>query len=251
MRHTIFYFLTSLLFCTLPSCDKEEKENDRDITDLPISCSARDCEYVFLSNDYLPNMESAPKIMDKTEEIMANKYCIFANVTSYTPQMYEETHTTYTTTKDKAMEEQIKEYVRLKYVSEFQRALQLGGLFSFATEYRKETCTSIQITASSTLFGQEPGTDLSGHFEFYETRESIGALGSFLFDSNKKLLGELERHTSISEYLAYKPIMFAKADLHLKDIPPEAPLQTTFTMSVTLKSGKKIEGQTVVTLLPE
>lgn len=250
------------------SCNKEK-------ADVPSGYSwafvPRDCEYLFLRNAYIDSSsyyslsekqreEMLKKgyqlIMVKqaeTSETPAQHFCLTLDVTNYTLEMIKdlpdgEYSTSLMSTPDQTMENIMNEEMRhgnrtSKSPMAFTRSESSPMMYVKLIEYRKNELKSLKVMSNVTMFGNMPGSDLTGYFEIFGDKSN-----TFLFDYRRKYLGRLIIGMSIEEYLATRPIVNPSLYLHLKDVPPEAPLKTDFIVEMELDGGIMLRDTTTITL---
>ncbi len=224
----------------------------------------RDCDYLFIKNNsvdssayYSLSKKELEKLLDEgheapliirklsSSETKANHYCMTLDVTSYTPEMAEANHdaiySDFMSEPDLELEGIMAQELRLSSRKTKSSSMPMTNLIRL--EYRKVELKSLKVMSTSTLFGIDPKIDLSEHFEIFGDESN-----QFLFNHRKKLLGRLERGMGIDKYLALRPIVNPSLYIHLKDMPPEVPVNTDFIVEMELDGGKVLRDTTTVTL---
>lgn len=97
-----------------------------------------------------------------------------------------------------------------------------NGALPISVDYTTEVCKSIRIT----LYDKDDTfiRDITDNARFYYIWGPYYAeerVANLLIDSNKKLLGFIKFGTTIKEYLAYKPMLFADAHFIFDGIDKE------------------------------
>ena len=123
------------------------------------------------------------------------------------------------------IEDQIRRYYTL-----FLRRNEGGGNV-ITVDYRMEKCLDIRITSPVTLFGETPGSDISGHFTFLSSEDWT----DFIITDDDRLIGTIPTGMTIREYLSKSPLVFPKALLSVDSTPDGAPSETTLSITVTLE----------------
>ena len=250
------------------SCNKEK-------ADAPSGFSwafvPRDCEYLFIRNAYVDSSlyyslsekqreemlgKGYQLIMIKqteTSETPARHFCLTLDVTNYTLEMIKdlpngEYSTSLKSTPDQTMEDIMDEEMRhrnrtSKSPMTFTRSESAPMTLVKYIEYRKIELKSLKVLSNSTMFGNMPGSDLSGYFEIFGDESN-----TFLFDYRRNYLGRLITGMGVEEYLALRPIVNPSLYLHLKDVPPETPLKTDLIVEMELDGGIMLRDTTTVTL---
>lgn len=265
MQKALAILLAALCFI---SCNKEK-------ADAPSGFSwafiPRDCEYLFLRNAYVDSSlyyslsekqreemlgKGYQLIMVKqteTSETPARYFCLTLDVTNYTLEMIKnlpdgEYSTSLISSPDQTMENIMDEEMRHGYRTSkssmtFTRSESSPMAYIKYIEYRKIELKSLKVMSDVTMFGNKPGSDLSGHFEIFGDESN-----TFLFDYKRNYHGRLETGMRIEEYLALRPIVNPSLYLHLKDVPAETPLKTDFIVEMELEGGIILQDTTTVTL---
>ena len=265
MQKALVILLAALCFI---SCNKEK-------ADAPSGFSwafiPRDCEYLFLRNAYVDSSlyyslsekqreemlgKGYQLIMVKqteTSETPARYFCLTLDVTNYTLEMIKnlpdgEYSTSLMSSPDQTMENIMDEEMRHGYRTSkssmtFTRSESSPMAYIKYIEYRKIELKSLKVMSDVTMFGNKPGSDLSGHFEIFGDKSN-----TFFFDYRRNYLGRLETGMGIEEYLALRPIVNPSLYLHLKDVPPETPLKTDLIVEMELEGGVILRDTTTVTL---
>ena len=101
-------------------------------------------------------------------------------------------------------------------------------------ELRTEEIESIKITSNCVLFGRAPGEDLTDRFELYRTLGHTN-YPPFYFTSDKTLVTSGIQGKSLDKFISERPLIPAMTFLRLKETPSEAPVDVTFTVSISLK----------------
>lgn len=265
MQKALVILLAALCFI---SCNKEK-------ADAPSGFSwafiPRDCEYLFIRNAYVDSSlyyslsekqreemlgKGYQLIMVKqteTSETPARYFCLTLDVTNYTLEMIKnlpdgEYSTSLMSSPDQTMENIMDEEMRHGYRTSkssmtFTRSESSPMAYIKYIEYRKIELKSLKVMSDVTMFGNKPGSDLSGHFEIFGDKSN-----TFFFDYRRNYLGRLETGMGIEEYLALRPIVNPSLYLHLKDVPPETPLKTDLIVEMELEGGVILRDTTTVTL---
>lgn len=250
------------------SCNKEK-------ADAPSGFSwafvPRDCEYLFLRNAYVDSSlyyslseKQREEMLGKgyqltmvkqieTSETTARHFCLTLDVTNYTLEMIKnlpdrEYSTSLMSTPDQTMEDIMDEEMRHENYTTmssmtFTRSESLPMTYTKYIEYRKTELSSLKVMSNSTMFGNQPGSDLSGYFEIFGDESN-----TFVFDYRRNYLGRLETGMGIEEYLALRPIINPSLYLHLKEVPPETPLKTDLIVEMELEGGITLRDATTITL---
>lgn len=167
-----------------------------------------------------------------TPDCRADSLCLKISISSFTPEMFYSAGqelNNFLSNHDQLIEDQIRRYDRAKYgtpgVSVFQYRYY---------EYRNVACDSFSIISTKKMFGRAAGEDLSDKFEFLGTPRGC----ELIFSVDKRFAGLIEKGMSVEKYLSFSPLVFPAALLHLKEIPPEAPLEAGVRVNVTLENGR-------------
>jgi hypothetical protein len=111
----------------------------------------------------------------------------------------------YVTEGDKSIEEQIRKFLD-------PNGSKSGGMGGDIIEYRTEICHSIHIT----LYDKDQKflSDITDMARFYyqEMAFKEDEQCRILINSDRKVLGAIKIGSTISEYLSYKPMIFAMAN---------------------------------------
>lgn len=275
--------LCALSFVMLCSCNASEQGNEigqGGMFALTAICN-RECNALLLDNHRLLKSEAVTNsgAFDRVFEpqvkkpVSTDSLFILAGVfhKNYTDFMFDVFTEKWMTTGgrmseripgDPQMEQQIKEFVVTKEVRPDESGGgNIGGGIIWASidsdfgdeptytiEYRTEECTSITITSSNTLFGREPGSDLSDKFELVPY--TCGNRGVYLFESDsKKFLGQMKfEGMSIKDYLSIRPTILPICYYHIAQSPEEVPVETDFTIDIGMANGKHISATTHVSI---
>lgn len=120
----------------------------------------------------------------------------------------------YTIDGDKEVEEQIRKFF-------YPNGVQVG-MTGYTIEYRTEVCKSIHITLhdrENTLI--KDITDMARFYYVWGPYEE-DFINRLIINSDRKLIGILELGSTVSEYLAYKPMIFANAHFIFPELPKSA-----------------------------
>lgn len=257
LLRTIITFLV-IICCTISCKIEQPAPSGHTWVFMP-----RECKYLLVNNGYIKplsaeQIELAKKLglsmegmflkvsEDLPSDFTAAEFCLLLDVTSYTLEMLKDANldnTKFLTSPDYDMENIMDEEMRRSSRKTRSIASAAPMMAVDFIEYRKEELKSLKISSTSKLFGLEPGADLTSHFEIWGD-----ASNPFLFDYSKKYLGKLERHMSIRDYLALRPIVSPSLILHIKDTPPEMPLDAEFIVEIELTGGKVLRGSTSIAL---
>lgn len=252
-----------MMIVMLGSCKKEENPAPHG---LSWDYVPRDCKYLTVENRLVDSTlyHTLPKkeldellakglnlavVRHASEQtIKAGTFCMMLGVSSFTLEMLRETHkdsydSDFISERDNLMEEAMEIEMRKKN----RKTKSTGSVEPMMAikfiEYRKKELKSLKVTSTSTLFGTAPETDLTSHFEIYGDESN-----SFLFNYKKELLGTLEEGMTVEEYLDVRPIVNPSLYLHLKDVPPETPMETKFIVEMEFSGGKILCDTTSVSL---
>lgn len=147
----------------------------------------------------------------------------------------------YRSASDTKIEEQIRNFITTGFIKgEIEKPA--PNSFMYDIDYCKEICKSLKIYADKNIFNNTIETDISDHFEFVES--FYQPWGDFIFTANRELIGRIQDHSTIQEYLDHKPLMFSIATIRLADIPANTPVTTTFTVEIEFESGKVLQATT-------
>ena len=115
-----------------------------------------------------------------------------------------------------------------------------GGCNLLSVEYMKEALTGLEVTASTSLFGQAEGSDLSGFFALTKLNPD-----TFLFSWERKLLGlfpeeRMSLNTFLTGHFLALPHFALTADGQDSNLLDE----TIFTVRIHLGDDKVLVGTT-------
>ena len=164
-----------------------------------------------------------------------DSYCLNMSVASVKEKRPGEFMGPLANVRDFDMEYQIRQ--QMIYVDGGEYALpSAGGIVN----YRMESVQDIIITSTTKVFGKEPGSSLNRYFGMRtdDIPSSFRHYIDFVFSRDRILVDRLSRIESIEDYLALYPIINPYLTFYLREKPEEVPLETQFTITVTMEDGR-------------
>ena len=155
---------------------------------------------------------------------------------------------------DSIIEEQIRRWYEMSYPEgqiRWGHIERVDVAFLYLNyEYRSDCLKDMTISANSSLFGRDAGSNLVDMFSFIFYDDVTKDFNRFIFTSDKELKGIIEDGMPFTDYLTYEPIVLPIIRLAFSELPPELPVETDLTVEMTLSNGKTLS-DTVHVILTE
>ncbi len=147
----------------------------------------------------------------------------------------------YETEGDKSIEEQIRKY----FDSDATRYI--SGMGGDVIEYRTDICHSIHITLydKNHKFISDITDDARFYYQETTSQGKEDEYNRLLINSDRKVIGVIKIGSTISEYLSYKPMIFAIANFIFPNLPRNTLENGNYAkIEIELEKSRKLVGYT-------
>ena len=169
--------------------------------------------------------------LDETDE---NSFGVLVSVTSTLKEHIGDTKPrVYSIDGDQTIERQVKEFLDPDHT-------EFVGSIPVPIEYRTEVCKTLRILLIDE--NEDSVEDITSFARFHHVDGPIDWLdvgGGLIVNSNKVLLGRIPIGTTIEDYLAYRPMVFASAHFIISGVNKDNFIHDCYVrIEIELDNGK-------------